>query len=219
MTRIVVCHRDTASYAAWKQRIVHGSQRARRPRFSGILKSYVVKLFAEEEDQVDCLVVAVDGHGEMDGFAMLSNKLLAPWVPPEWTWEFAPFHERFETVYTHKKTGRVVHDDLDEVWTGRHETDADIFSARSAHILLICATRGTCAALMGEVHRVARRWRAPNVSLGAAHERLVRHYRDRYGFSTTHLARRRGGAAFIEDWNRAYAQSGLYGTFMSKATR
>ena len=79
-------------------------------------KEYVHRLFEEEEDSIDYVCILLAPY--MRGFALLTDKWLTSWVPPEWEWEHTSKRSKHETRYTHMPTGRVVYDDLDEVWKG-----------------------------------------------------------------------------------------------------
>lgn len=190
--------------------------------------NYVRKILVEEEeDTVDVILLLVDAEDVVHGFALLTKKLLAPWTPPGWKWEYTDTDGT--TTYTHTASGRTVVDDLDAVWHGRDETDADVFHKPSLHILLLCAKPGYDANTLvsyAESMVSTRRMYHPRVprerikclSLGAVNAKVARHYATKYGFhedgvcdDTDAPARR-----FVSEWNRAYEETGLYGRFMSK---
>ena len=184
---------------------------------------YVDKLFVEEEDRVDYVCV-LEVHDGVRGFALVSDKLLTSWVPPGWTWRYLSDSEArrsgAEHRYEHTATGRVVLDDLDAVWEGRDESDSDIYSVRSLHILLICAEAGLGYRLMGAVEQLAERLGIDSISLGAANDSLQTLYRERYEFVDDRIGcsrRSPHSRALIREWSRAHRESsGLYGHLMTR---
>lgn len=210
--------RGTSEYEDAKRR-VRALVRRRPDLLRTVPAAYVRRLFLEEEDRIDYICTL----GEpLVGFALLTDKLLTSWVPPEWKWEYV-LDAKHETRYTHRRTGRVVYDDLDEVWRGRDERDDDIFKVRSLHIQLLCAPKGRGAELMRSVEGLARALGIDALSLGAANEELQRLYRERYRFTDTRIgcARRSSASRSVfAEWHRAHTQSdGLYGHLMTRCLR
>lgn len=210
--------RGTPEYEDAKKRVL--ALVRRQPRLlRTVPASYVRRLFLEEEDRIDYICTLGDGGEPLVGFALLTDKLLTSWVPPGWQWVYVSGAGR-ETKYTHRATGRVMYDDLDEVWKGRDESDADVFKVRSLHVQLLCAPKGRGAELMEIVERLAHTLGLDSLSLGAANEELQTLYHDRYHFTDTRLGCARPSPAsrsVFAEWHRAHTQSdGLYGHLMSR---
>lgn len=205
---------------------------------------YVKKLFLEEEDPVDyiCLLrfdrktslAASSSHRDSKidadsyaGFMLLTRKALTSWVPPGWKWRYLDDAEakrlNKETEYMHTASGRVVYDDLDEVWKGHERDEKRAFRVNSVHILLISAEKGKGHLLIDEAKRLARDHGLDAVSLGAASDELQHMYAERYGFVDDRVGCARRSAEsrkFLREWHRAHLESeGLYGHFMSKCLR
>lgn len=241
--QFVVCKRKTPVFDEWRRLVLNQAHTVCRKRFPA---SYVRQLFGEPEDSVDYLVIAYTmqtrrekkkgmvAWQRVEGFAMLSKKLLGPWTPPMWRWRPAEAKDhkhdpQAETVYTrHDKAGKVVetvYDDLDTVWKDKKETD--FYHQPSIHILLLCARSQIGQALVARIEDVARSEGRACLSLGAADARLVHHYAKHYGFRATPPIGCAGASKkndkehddekhFIDDWNR---DSETCGIFMSKCVK
>ena len=227
--RVQVARRGGKEYGPAKRRVMELVRR--RPELLRTVPvECVASVFEEEEDKVDyVLTLGKEGGGTGgEGFALLCDKQLASWVPPGWEWRYLSDAERRrrvrnggregETEYREAGTGRVVVDDLDEVWRG-WDDDA-VFRVRSMHILLLCAEKGKGELLVQRAERTARDLGIRSLSLGAANDELVELYRTKYGFAEDQVGcagRSSEVRMLIKEWNRAHRESdGLYGTFMSR---